>query len=400
MHKLILVMVACLPVMMMLLAADRDVVVQGNTQFAFDLYNQIKKGENKDQNIFFSPVSISTALAMAYAGARGETEKQMAQTLHFSLPQQKLHPAFSELLSGLKGNTNYELAIANRLWGQKDYKFSGDFIALVDKDYQGGLQLMDFPANPESCRKTINQWIEDKTKQKIKDLLHSGDIQALTRLVLTNAIYFKGNWTSKFDPKSTADAPFTQGDSKNITAPLMSQTGNFSFFEDDLLQAIELPYAGDRLSMIVLLPRKGVSLAKMEQALTLESFSRWRASMHQQEVHVFLPKFKTTQRFLLNDSLETLGIKDAFEELKADFSGMTGRRNLYISKVIHKAFVDVSEEGTEAAAATATGMLTTRARPFQSQPVFRADHPFIFTIIDKQPGTILFLGRIMNPKQE
>jgi len=379
-------------------SADLDIAAAGNTAFAFELYNKVKQHEGGDRNVFFSPLSISAALSMTYAGARGETEKQMAQTLHFSLPQQRLHTAWSELMSDLNGATHYELAIANRLWGQKGFDFVNDFLKLAETKYQGGLDLVDFASNPEACRKTINQWVEEKTKRKIKDLLLFGDIKTLTRLVLTNAIYFKGSWIAKFDPKKTVDAPFTLPDGKTtVLAAMMSQTARFGYMEDSLLQALELPYSGKRLSLLVLLPRKGADLSRVEKALTSENLIRWRSALAPEEVKVFLPKFKTTLRFLLNDPMKELGINDAFDEFKADFSGMTGRRNLYISKIIHKAFVDVNEEGTEAAAATAVVMDT---KSMRMEPVFRANRPFVFMILDKKSGSILFLGRITNPKQQ
>jgi serpin B len=379
-------------------SADLNLLATGNTDFAFELYNQVKQNEGEDKNLFFSPLSISAALAMTYAGARGETEKQMAQSLHFSLPQQKLHSAFSGLLSDLESTTDYELALANRLWGQKDFDFSGDFQKLTETRYQGGFQLADFASDPEACRKAINLWVEEKTKRKIRDLLLFGDIKTLTRLVLTNAIYFKGRWAATFDPKKTSATPFTLQDGKTtVVAPMMTQTDRFHYAEDSLLQALELPYSGQRLSMLVLLPQKGVRLSQVEKALTSDNLTRWRSAMTPEEVQVYLPKFKTTLRFLLNQPLKALGIHDAFDEFKANFSGMTGRSNLFISKAIHKAFVDVNEEGTEAAAATAVVMDT---KSLRRGFVFRANRPFVFMILDKKSGTILFLGRIMNPKQQ
>jgi serpin B len=373
-------------------AADRDIVVDGNTRFAFDLYQKLKS-DSKGQNIFLSPFSISTALAMTYTGARGETEKQISQAIHFTLPQQQLHSAFSALQTDLQSSKGYELAIANRLWGQKGYPFLKNFLEFVDTHYQGGFDEVDYLRDPQGSRKIINRWVEEKTKEKIKDLLLPEDITNLTRLVLTNAIYFKGSWISKFDPKNTIQAPFRLEDGKTVTTPLMSQTGQFKYLDTESLELLELPYAGDRLSMLVLLPRK--EMEKVEQILTPENLGTWRSSMQETGVRVFLPKFKTLTRFELNDSLIALGMKDAFDENLADFSGIPGKKDLYISKVIHKAFVDVNEEGTEAAAATAVVMST---KSISLEPIFRADHPFIFVILDKQSGSILFLGRLMNPQ--
>ena len=376
-------------------AADRDTAVGGNTGFAFDLYKQLA-AKGPEDNIFFSPFSISTALAMTYAGARGNTEKQMAQALHCSLDQKRLHPALSVLLSRLKGDKDYELAIANRLWGQKDYKFLPDFLKIAQTYYQGGFDQLDFAGNTESSRKTINEWVERKTKQKITELLIKGDMTSMTRLVLTNAIYFKGTWVTKFDPGQTRDAPFLLHDDKASPVPMMSQKGRFNYLENGTFQLVELPYAGNRLSMVILLPKRSVDLANVERMLSPENLRQWRSSMAEEEVALFLPKFKTTMRFVLNEELMNLGMKDAFNEMKADFSGMIGRPGLYISLVAHKAFVDVNEEGTEAAAAAAVVMAL---KSVPRETIFRADHPFIFAILDKESGSVLFFGRLMNPRE-
>ena len=375
-------------------AADRDIIIDGNTRFAFDLYQKLKAA-NPGENIFISPFSISTALAMTYTGARGETEKQMAQTLHFSLPQKPLHQAFSSLQTSLQNSKGYELAIANRLWGQKGYPFLPDFLKFIDAHYQGGFEAVDYRQDPQGVLKIINQWVEVKTKAKIKNLLSEQDINSLTRLVLTNAIYFKGSWQAQFKPQNTIKAPFYLEDGKTASTSLMSQTDKFKYLDANTFEALELPYSGDRLSMLVLLPQKGTELGKLEKMLTLENLRAWRSSMQEMNMRVFLPKFKTESRFLLNEPLITLGMKDAFDERLADFSGIMGKKDLYISKVIHKAFVDVNEEGTEAAAATAV-VMATKSMPMEF--VFRADHPFIFAILDKQSGSVLFLGRLMKPQ--
>jgi serpin B len=375
-------------------AADLNIVVDGNTRFAFDLYQKLK-AENPGKNIFISPFSISTALAMTYTGAQGETEKQMAQTLHFTLPQKPLHQSFSSMQAGLQNSKGYELAIANRLWGQKGFPFLPDFLKFIDTHYQGGFEAVDYRQDPQGVLKIINQWVEVKTKEKIKDLLSDQDITSLTRLVLTNAIYFKGSWQTQFKPQNTIQAPFYLEDGKTVPTSLMSQTDKFNYLDANTFEALELPYSGDRLSMLVLLPQKGTELGKLEQMLTLENLRAWRSSMQEMNMRVFLPKFKTESRFLLNDPLIALGMKDAFDEKLADFSAIMGKKDLYISKVIHKAFVDVNEEGTEAAAATAV-VMALKSMPLEL--VFRADHPFIFAILDKQSGSVLFLGRLMKPQ--
>ena len=376
-------------------ADDGAVIVDGNTRLAFELYGKLK-AENAGRNLFISPFSISTALAMTYAGARGETEKQMMQTLHFSLPQPRLHAAFSGLLADLERSRGYELAIANRLWGQKGYPFLNEYLKSINAHYKGGFEEVDYAGAREQSRQTINKWTEDRTRQKIKNLLLPQDITQLTRLVLTNAIYFKGNWASKFDSGKTIQASFRRESGESVSVPLMFQAGPFRYLGEKEFELLELPYAGDRLSMVVLLPRKGIELAKVEQLLTAENLKSWRSSMEEMEVRVFLPKFKTTTRFYLNNPLIAMGMPNAFDENLADFSGIMGKKDLYISKVIHKAFVDVNEEGTEAAAATAVVMST---KSFSRNVEFRADHPFVFTIMDRKSGSILFLGRLMDPTQ-
>jgi serpin B len=378
---------------------DLGALVTGNTGFAFDLYRQVKESTTGG-NLVFSPISISAALAMTYAGARGETEKQMANVLHFQLPQGQLHPAFSALLSSLKEAKGCELPMANALWGQKGYKFLQPFLNVMNTYYEGDFKELDFAAGPGPSRLTINLGVEAKTRQKIRDLLQPFDITARTRLVITNAIYFKGSWMTKFDPDETRDASFEQEGGNVLTVPMMNRTGSFNYGADQSSQFLELPYAGDRLSMLILLPRQGVGLAGLERSLTGDNVRKWRASMKNDEVIVFIPKFKITARFDLKDPLAAMGMRDAFVDGKADFSGMAGEPDLYISKVIHKAFVEVNEAGTEAAAATAVttnlAMSLEPAHP-REQPVFRADHPFIFAVLDGRSGSILFLGRVMNP---
>jgi serpin B len=378
-------------------AGNRDTLVNDNTRFAFDLYKQIANSDKENGNVFISPFSISVALGMTYAAARGNTEEEMAKAMRFSLSQDQLHSAFSELLSGLKGSKDFELAIANRLWGQKGYKILPAFKKIADTNYQGGLQEVDFAGNPEPSRKVINDWVEEMTRKKIQELLVKGDIKDRTRLVLTNAIYFKGNWFTKFKPSQTRDSVFFLSDQKTVPVPLMSQKGRYHYYlRQDGLEILELPYAGKKLSMLLVLPSKGTVISKAEQVLTVENFRKWRSSMSDEEVMVFLPKFTMTLRFVLNDALSAMGMPDAFTD-SANFSGISGKPDLYISKVIHKAFVDVNEEGTEAAAATAVVIDTKSA----SQPIiFRADRPFIFTIIDRESGSILFLGRLINPAQK
>jgi serpin B len=374
---------------------DTKIVVEGNKAFAFGLYEKLKEVEG---NLFFSPYSISTALAMTYAGARGNTEKQMGTALHFTLDQKQFHPAFACLEAQLKAvqeKGDIEVNIANALWAQEDYVFLKEFLDLIHSNYGTVLNHVDFEMACEEARKKINAWVEQKTKDKIKDLIKPGVLNSLTRLVLTNAIYFKGRWESQFKKSRTKESPFWLSIDKSVEVPMMTQKRQFKYMESESVQILELPYVGDDLAMIVLLPRKIDGLAQLEADLSVENLNMWIDHLRKKEVSVFLPKFKMTSQFRLSETLASMGMPDAFGG-NADFSGIDGTKDLFISAVIHKAFVDVNEEGTEAAAATAAVISLTSA-PSTPPPTFRADHPFVFLIRDNRSGSILFVGRIVNP---
>ena len=381
--------------------ADVAAVTQGDNQFALDLYAKLR---DKDGNIFVSPYSISTALAMTRAGARGDTAAEMDKVMHFTLPQDKLNPIFGAVIRQVNGDPadkkrGYQLSTANALWGRKGYPFQADFLKLAKDDYGGGLNDVDFKGATEQARQTINGWVEKQTNDKIKDLLHQGDLTPDTRLVLTNAIYFKGDWASQFKKDQTRDEPFHLTADKKADAPLMHQTGEYAYFDDGSFQMLEMPYAGKDLSMVALLPKKIDGLADLEKDLTADKLAGWVGKLHPQEVIVALPKFKTEQRISVKQTLSDMGMKLAFDDQKADLSGIGGEpHELYISDVIHKAYIDVNEEGTEAAAATAVIVATPSAvRVEPPTPVFRADHPFLFLIRDTRSGGILFLGRMADP---
>lgn len=335
------------------------------------------------------------------AGARGNTETQMAQALHFSLSQERLHPGYAVLMHGLQAEqaqSGLELSIANVLWGQSGYEFHKEFIDVTRDYYDAGFKEVDFVKDTEQARVTINGWVEEKTRDKIKELIKPGILTDLTRLVLTNAIYFKGKWMSRFEKERTLPGPFFLMNGEKAEVAMMNQTRELNYSEDETAQILEMPYEGNQLSMVILLPKEKKGVKDLESLLGAETFKNWVSALHKQDVIVSLPKFKMTSEFLLSEALKSLGMTDAFDA-SADFSGMTpDPTGLYISEVIHKAFVDVSEEGTEAAAATAVVMMRLTAVLPDPKPVFRADHPFIFVIRDKSSDSILFIGRVMDPR--
>jgi serpin B len=382
--------------------SDLTTLVEDNNTFALNAYQQLKD----DSNLFFSPYSISIALAMTYAGARGSTEQQMAETLHFTLPQDKLHPVFDALdleLSqrgiGAKGKDGkgFRLNIVNAIWGQKGYTFLQDFLDTLAENYGAGLRLLDFENAPEPSRITINDWVSDQTEGRIKDLIPQGAINAMTRLVLTNAIYFNAAWQNAFNKEDTRDDTFYLLDGDETTLPMMHQTERFNYTEGDDYQAVELPYDGRELSMLVLLPKSG-QFAAFEDSLDAGKVAGIVQNLENRKVVLTMPKFEFTSDFSLKKTLSDMGMPIAFSG-DTDFSGMDGKRDLSISDVIHKAFVSVEETGTEAAAATAVIVGLTAMPPTQPEQIvtMTIDRPFIFLIRDIQTGTILFIGRVMNP---
>lgn len=375
---------------------DQAAVVEGNNAFAVDLYGQLRK---RSGNLFFSPESISAALAMTYAGARGDTASQLANTLHFTLPPERLHPAMGGLLSDLNAvHDGYQLRVANALWAQPGYTFLDSFLKVTKTDYGAGFNQVDFKGETEAARLTINRWIEQKTENKIKDLIQPGVLDSMTKLVLTNAIYFKGDWQTQFDKAKTKDEDFHVSPGQTVKTPLMHREGEFNYFNGETFQVLEIPYKSTELSMIIFLPNDMSGLPVLEQALTASNTQKWLRQLGPaSKVVVTMPSFKLTQQFELESTLSAMGMPLAFQK-GADFSGMTGNREFFISAAIHKAYVDVNEEGTEAAAATAVVIRPAAARLHpQPTPVFRADHPFVFLIRDHRSGSILFMGRVINP---
>jgi len=374
---------------------DVDRLVRDNSAFALDLYEHLRGAEG---NLFFSPYSISTALVMTYAGARENTARQMADTLHFSLDPNRLHPAFAALQAGLnkvQETGNVKLSTANALWPQEGHPFLAEYLSLIKMHYGVSITVVDYSTGTtrEAARQTINHWVEGRTEDRIKELVRPEHLNDATRLVLTNAIYFNGKWKNEFDPQKTRDETFYLSAAKSISVPVMHQTEDFGYAEDSSVQILELPYRGDELSMLILLPARIEGLDQLEKRLTLEDLDRWRNRLQKTEVIVSMPRFKMTSESGLKAVLKKMGMVEAFTWPGADFAGLDGDPNwFYIGEVVHKAYVDVNEEGTEAAAV----MMLGGAPP--KPPEFRADHPFLFLIQENRTGSILFLGRVVDPR--
>jgi len=373
-------------------------LVAGNNQFACDVYAQLA---DQPGNLFLSPFSVSTALAMAYAGAKGETATQMEQALHFTLPQETLHPAFGELndhIQVIEAAGHVKLCAANSLWPHNACSLLEDYFAQVKKSYGVSITPVDYEHNEPQARAQINNWVAAKTENRITNLI-AGPLSPLTRLVLVNAIYFKGNWAESFKTNCTQNAPFFVPIGEPAPTALMEQTHTFLYADLDTFQILALPYRGWELSMLVLLPKGSNALAAVEHVLSPDALKQWRQAMMPESVHVFLPRFKITWGTTsLAKPLQELGMRNAFSSAGlANFSGMDGQRDLYISDVLHKAFVDVNETGTEAAAATAVTMKALGVYHPRPPVVFRADHPFLFMIQENSTGSILFMGRLMTP---
>ncbi len=374
---------------------DLESLTRGNSEFAATLYQRLAE---KDGNLFLSPYSISNAIAMTYAGAKGNTAAEMKTTMRFPFDNDRLHPTFGRLVTQLDAqgkNRPFQLTIANRLWGQKDYGFLPDFTKTTELYYKAGLQEVDYIGATEDARKMINAWVEKQTNDKIKELVPLGILDDMTRLVLTNAIYFKAPWMTPFDPKQTKPGTFYLAGGKTAQVPMMETKQLRTTYADlGAFTLLDMPYEGHEQSMIVILPKKKDGLRDLEKQFTADNLALWLGKRSTYLVDIKVPKFKVTAEFQLNDELKAMGMKDAFAFGRADFSGMATREKLYIKAVLHKAFVDVNEAGTEAAASTAV-VIGTRSLP--PSATFNADHPFLFLIRDNRTGTVLFVGRVANP---
>ncbi len=375
---------------------EMEVAVEASNQFAIKLYKKLC-AEEKD-NIFYSPFSISMAMAMVFEGARGWTAGEMADVFHFPADAKIRHESFLALYQRInRKNAKYKLNTANALWIQKDYSILPEYLNTIKNYYSGYATNVDFIKTTEQTRQRINKWVEEKTNNKIKDLFPSGSLNADSRLVITNAIYFKGKWILPFDKQLTEEDEFRVNQEQTIRVPMMRRVDPdavFNYAKTDDLELLEMPYEGDDLSMLILLPEMG-KFKTVENSLTLEMLNEWTSQLEMQRVDVYIPKFTFMTKYLLTQQLAEMGMPNAFAS-HADFSGIDGSTELFIQTVVHQAYVDVNEEGTEAAAATGVAVGITSVGP--PIPVFRADHPFIFLIKEKLSGNILFLGRVIRPE--
>ncbi|HEV3342780.1 MAG TPA: serpin family protein, partial [Pirellulales bacterium] len=384
------------------LTAEEASVSQSVDAFALDLYAQLQS--TTGGNLFVSPFSIATALAMTYAGAGGQTAQQMASVLHLGSDASSVESDFGALLNDLNSagqSGGYVLSVANALWAQQGLDILPEFLNVIQSDFGGALKQADFIHATEAARQTINDWVAQQTHDKIQNLFPPGSITDMTRLVLANAIYFKGSWASAFDPGQTHDAPFTLASGSQVTASTMHQTADFRYMESDGFQVLELPYANGRLAMDILLPTQ-TGLAGLGSNQMPADITSWLGGLGLAQVQVSLPKFTMTTGFNLIPPLQALGMTDAFVRDVANFSGTANLPHLHIDTVVHKAFISVDETGTEAAAATGISEATATVVVFDPNPpvVFNADHPFLFLIRDTQSGTVLFMGQVENPNQQ
>lgn len=379
---------------------NKETVIQGNNAFAFALYKSL--GVKTEENLCFSPASVFTALSMTYAGAQTDTAAQMAQALHLPPNQPEIHQALGQWIAELNTPSatqqGYQIALANSMWGQQGYHILPAYIELLKTAYNADLTPLDFINDVDGAVKTINRWVAQNTQDKITELLQPNMVQDAV-LVLTNALYFKGQWSFPFDPKNTSDAPFMLATGEEVLTPMMRQTASLNYTEDEQVQVLELPYGEQAsaapLSMILFLPKTNEGFAALEAEFSSDYVVQKLLFLKEQKVMIELPKFSLHGEFSLPETLKSLGMTDAFSLPPADFSGITGKPELYISEVVHKVVIEVNEEGSQAAGASGVAM----SRGLVRMPSFRANHPFLFFIRDNRTQGMLFFGRVMNPKK-
>lgn len=376
-----------------------DILVRGNNEFALDLYAEISDIPGSE-NIFFSPYSISSALGMTYSGARGQTAVDMAEALHFTLPADGINRAFHSItetlnsgsLHGAESGEPFTLAISNGLWVQNGFELLDHFVTEITRYYSASVENLDFSNDAEGSREIINDWVAESTMDKILNLIPSGALGADTRVVLTNAVYFKASWRHPFNEHATADSRFMLTDGSAVSVPMMTQTEHFDYVSTEGCSAVELGYAGGSASMLIILPDG--DMQEFQHNFNADMLETIRRGLSSRNIHLSMPRFEFSESIGLSDILSSLGMESAFGS-NADFSGFTGNRDLYISEVLHKAFVKVDEEGTEAAAATAVimNLLCMPETPLE----MNIDRPFVFLILDRTTGSIIFMGRVMDP---
>jgi serpin B len=372
-------------------------IVSANNQFAIDLF--LKISEDDDGNMMICPYSVFSALSMTYEGAKGQTATEMADILHLPEDDVERRGSFASIQNDINmGSDEYELATANKIWPHSAKPVVEEFIETIQQFYYGGVETLDYTNDPDGCQEIINSWIANQTNDKITDLIPDGILNSYTYMVLTNAVYFKGTWVYQFDKDDTKDTNFRNFDGEDVQVPMMNmlleEEDMLPYYENEDLQAVELPYEGDDLSMVVLLPKSG-SIIELEDDLDSKMVTEIRNGMEETNIEIYLPKFKMKEKYTLNQPLISLGMEDAFTP-GADFSGMDPRGLAYIAYVLHDTFIEVNEEGTEAAGATAVVMYDSAV----SYPTFNANQPFIYMIQQKSTGNILFLGRVTDPSLE
>jgi len=399
--KEIIIFIVFLFVCNILISAEKadkpKTLVTSNNKFGLNLY---KKFNDEQGNLFFSPHSITSALLMTYEGANGKTAEEMRSVMHLPQSKNSIRTDFKDILDEINNKAaSYKLETANALWIQKKYPFVEDYFNTIRKYYGGRVTNLDFSKKAEESRITINEWIEGKTEDKIKNLIPKGMLNAMTVSVLTNAIYFKANWLVEFRTELTRDEKFTWSSGKGGITPMMHNTGYYGYTETKDIQILEMDYKGNEISMMVILPKTN-DIQKLEARLNLKNLNCWRDSLRTKRVKVSLPKFKFETKYFMSEDLQEMGMKTAFEYPQADFTGISPTGELFISEVVHQTFVEVAEYGTEAAAATAVVMEAGAAMPTEEPKIFKADHPFIFIIQQKNTGNILFMGKLYDPTKE
>lgn len=374
-----------------------DNVTDANNYFALELYSKVN---SQEKNIFISPYSMSSALTMTYEGAKGETAEEMRKTLHLPEDINKVRSDYLSIYSIINNpEKDYELNTANSIWAQKEYPFKQDFFESIKQYYDGEITNLDFIKETEQSRQTINTWVENKTNQRIKNLIPKNKIDSFTRLILTNTIYFKANWSNTFDSDSTRNETFNLDTGEQVETEIMHKTSYYNYAEDNTAQILEMDYINNDISMLVILPKENINA--FEGNFNIDKLESLKQNMNNQRVSVSFPKFKIEENYKMKDTLKELGMIKPFNPTNADFSGMTNLEesleNLYISKVLHKTFIEFSESGTEAAAATAVIVGITGIPPVEEPKEFKANKPFIYIIQEKSTGTILFIGKLNNP---